>query len=166
MLENSTDPLFIRIRTKISRIDRELMLAQQDVDGAGDGLPGRDRLLARSLGFALHNFYNGVEQILEEIAKEVDGARPSGDGMHSELLDQMAQPTANRPAMVPEESWEQFQDLRRFRHMFRHAYGVELRIEIIMAKFENAQNVIWPQFLTSLEQLHQQLEAPGHSCEI
>ncbi len=38
------------------------------------------------LGSVLHSFYNGLENIFEIIAKNIDGNVPSGNKSHQELL--------------------------------------------------------------------------------
>ena len=42
------------------------------------------------LGSVLHSFYNGLENIFEIIAKNIDGNVPNGNKSHQELLHQMA----------------------------------------------------------------------------
>ena len=42
------------------------------------------------LGSVLHSFYNGLENIFEIIAKDIDGYIPTGNKSHQELLHQMA----------------------------------------------------------------------------
>ncbi len=156
---DSSDPLFLRINTKLARLDQEIALARQEVTAVPQDTPGRDRILARSIGFALHNFYNGVEQILEDIAKEVDGSRPVGDAAHQELLNQMLQPTKLRPAIIPDDAFPLFDDLRRFRHLFRHSYGIDLRFDDVMRKFDSVETDAWPRLLSTLAELQAHLDA-------
>jgi len=48
----------------------------------------------------LHGFYSGLEHLFELIARHVDGAIPSGETWHRDLLQRMAQDIAGmRPAV-------------------------------------------------------------------
>ena len=55
-----------------------------------------------ALASVLHSFYNGVENILKRIAKELDGGGPSGQFWHRQLLDSMRVPGSSRPAVLSE----------------------------------------------------------------
>ena len=48
------------------------------------------------LGSVLHSFYNGLENIFEIIAKNIDGSVPTGNKSHQELLHQMASENSKR----------------------------------------------------------------------
>jgi uncharacterized protein YutE (UPF0331/DUF86 family) len=42
-----------------------------------------------------------------------------------------------RPAVISDESYDCLDELRRFRHLFRHAYGVKLdpaRLQLVLRK--------------------------------
>lgn len=76
----------------------------------------------------LHHFYTGVEAIFERISKAFDGGQPLGGDYHRELLRSMKLKIPDvRPAVITKELWYDLDELRRFRYMFRHAYGAELR---------------------------------------
>ena len=45
------------------------------------------------LGSILHSFYNGIENIFEIIAKNIDNDLPTGNKSHQQLLHQMAKRT-------------------------------------------------------------------------
>lgn len=74
---------------------------------------------------ALHGWYTGVETIFERIARELDGAVPTGDRWHRELLAQMtAEIPGTRPPVIPTTLVPDLAALLAFRHFFRHAYPV------------------------------------------
>jgi len=76
----------------------------------------------------LHDFYNGVERIFERIAVRVDGDLPAGSNWHTLLLQRMGQPFGTRRPAVIERSMEvQLVEYLRFRHLFRHTYGYDLK---------------------------------------
>lgn len=78
----------------------------------------------------LHDFYSGVEKIFKRIALVIDNSLPTGEAWHIELLAQMAKPFKNIcPAVISEELFEKLKEYFKFRHLFRHIYGFELKWE-------------------------------------
>jgi len=76
----------------------------------------------------LHHYYTGVESILERISRSFDGGLVLGGDYHRELLRSMTLEIPDiRPSIISKELAEELDEYRRFRHMFRHAYGSELR---------------------------------------
>lgn len=69
----------------------------------------------------LHSFYSEIEKILKIIAKEWDGRMSASDAWHKDLLNQMAQPTAKRPAILSAALVEVLSEFLAFRHLFRGA---------------------------------------------
>lgn len=55
------------------------------------------------LGSVLHPFYNGLENIFEIIAKNIDNSVPTGNKSHQELLYQMASENEMRNAIISEK---------------------------------------------------------------
>jgi len=82
----------------------------------------------RAAGSILHDFYCGVERILERIALSVDKNLPKGENWHIELLLQMAKPLAEiRDMIITKALLQNLKEYLRFRHLFRHIYGFELK---------------------------------------
>ena len=89
-----------------------------------------DFIETRAGGSILHDFYCGVEKIFERIAVHIDGKLPKGEDWHTDLLLQIAHPIKGvRGAVVGTDLLEKFKEYLRFRHLFRHIYGFELRWE-------------------------------------
>ncbi len=87
-----------------------------------------DFIKARAAGSILHDFYCGVEKIFERIAVMVDNKLPEGEDWHKELLLQMGKPVENlRNRVIATDLMEALKEYLRFRHLFRHIYGFELR---------------------------------------
>lgn len=83
-----------------------------------------------SVALNLHGVYSGVERLFELIARHVDDRLPSGVNWHRELLKQMARDlSGTRPAVIGEDSAEVLDELRRFRHLVRNVYTVNLAPE-------------------------------------
>ena len=106
----------------------------------------------------LFDFYKGLESIFQRIAREVDRNLPSGKEWHEDLLQQMTESSAIRPAVLSQETDAELQNLRGFRHVFLYIYADELDYEQTL---ENAERVktLFPRisaeldiFITWLEQ--------------
>ena len=77
----------------------------------------------------LHSFYTEVEKILKLIAREWDGQMPSSDAWHKDLLNQMSEATARRPAVLSPALVEVLSEFLAFRHLFRGASIALMRWE-------------------------------------
>jgi len=76
----------------------------------------------------LHHYYTGIESIFERISRVFDGGLTSGGDYHRELLRSMTIEIPDvRPSIISRDLAEELDEYRRFRHMFRHSYGSELR---------------------------------------
>ena len=79
-----------------------------------------------SMGYQLHNLYGAFEQLFEEVARffenQIDEAR-----YHADMLRRMQLEIEGiRPALLAAETASDLDELRRFRHLFRHAYTADL----------------------------------------
>ncbi len=119
-----------------SRLQKELTAIQLVVETATSQIEkaksSGDRDYALAAAFSLQNFYTGVERVFEEIAKQVDRSLPSGSSSHKDLLEQMGLdlPTV-RPVVLRDQTLDQLQDYRGFRHVAIHRYGFELKLNRI-----------------------------------
>jgi hypothetical protein len=75
----------------------------------------------------LHSFYTEIEKILKLIAHEWDGQVPSSDSWQKDLLNQMSETTAKRPAVISAGLVEVLSEFLAFRHLFRGASIVLMR---------------------------------------
>ena len=79
------------------------------------------------IAFTLHSAYTGIEDVLSDIARSVDGSVPQGTRSHQALLEQMRAPiTGRRPALLDDTLYAALLELKGFRHLVRHHYGVDL----------------------------------------
>ncbi|HHY80245.1 MAG TPA: hypothetical protein GX516_07890 [Thermoanaerobacter sp.] len=109
----------------IKKIKVEIEEIGRDIEKIQGPIPSRDLI---SCAAFLHHFYTGVETMFERIAKVIDGGATVSGDYHRELLRSMSHEIPSiRPAIISVDLAEELDEYRRFRHMFRHAYGSELR---------------------------------------
>ncbi|MCL6475457.1 MAG: hypothetical protein K6U75_10445 [Firmicutes bacterium] len=80
-----------------------------------------------TLGYYLHNFYSAMEDLFAEIASTFENRIESPTAYHRELVRRMAMeiPTI-RPPVLSAPSAILLDELRAFRHVFRHSYNYTL----------------------------------------
>ena len=115
-----------RIRGEIPDLDRVVRRVLLAWELASESSKQRDIYLD-SVALNLHGFYSGLERIFELIARHVDCDLPRGENWHSVLLWQVARDKEEvRPAVISEKSASLLDELRRFRHLVRNVYAVNL----------------------------------------
>ena len=102
------------------------------------------------LGSVLHSFYNGLENIFEIIAKNIDCNVPNGNKSHQELLHQMASENGMRNEIINEELYLKLREYATFRHFYRHAYSFQLNWEKMKPLIDIVHSV-WQEVKQSLE---------------
>ena len=77
--------------------------------------------------FTVESVFSGVERMLRVVVEEADGRVLRGGEWHATLLREAAARSPNgRPPIIGAETFELLDDLRRFRHVARHHYGLAL----------------------------------------
>lgn len=126
----------------VARLNKELTkiqtATQTAVSQANKAKNTGDLDYLQAAALSLQNFYMGVEQAFEEIAKQVDESLPMGASSHRELLEQMALEIQDlRPAVIQPATLAKLNEYRGFRHVVIHRYGFELYPERIQELVEN-----------------------------
>lgn len=137
-----------QIKFKISDIDKlfleyELIFKKIEVETP-------DLFDMTILGSVLHSFYNGLENIFEIIAKNIDNNIPIGNKSHQELLHQMASENIKRDEIIDEELYFKLKEYATFRHFYRHAYSFQLNWEKMKPLINNI-HIVWKNTKCSLE---------------
>ena len=104
------------------------------------------------LGSVLHSFYNGLENIFDIIAKNIDGSVPAGNKSHQELLHQMASENSMRDEVIDEKLYLKLREYATFRHFYRHAYSFQLNWEKMKPLAQNI-HIVWEESKQSLYKL-------------
>lgn len=117
--------LAVRIRAELADIAQvversQYLMAkaiQRDDDDYYDGI-----------ALNLHSFYTGIERILEDIAREIDGSIPTGQNWHRDLLVQMSVEVPSiRPLVIQRSARHCLDEYRGLRHVIRNVYTFNLQ---------------------------------------
>ncbi|MBP7999764.1 MAG: hypothetical protein KA314_22340 [Chloroflexi bacterium] len=121
---------------------------------------GEEQLIV--LAYRLHNLYTAFENIFQRIAVTFENHVSDESRWHVQLLQRMALDlTPIRPAVIDTAISEQLDELRRFRHLFRSAYGIRLdsrHLQIVVdaaLALQPLYLIALKRFLTFLESLEQ-----------
>ena len=127
-----------KIEFEITQLDEHLAKSSILVQKCKQQEPDYIELCA--IGSILQSFYNGLENILIVISKNIDGITPNQGKWHSELLSSMCRKTENRSAIFSESLYPILSDYMNFRHFFRHSYGYSMKWEKLSHLFLNIEN--------------------------
>ena len=106
----------------IDRLDAELRQMLPGLQAA----PAAFRDLAAA-AYTLHAVYTALENTFDQISRTFENHVVDPRQWHRELLRKMfLEIPGVRPAVLPEELRSVLTDLRGFRHVFRHAYDLQL----------------------------------------
>jgi ferredoxin-fold anticodon binding domain-containing protein len=90
------------------------------------------------ISYHLHNLYNAFENIFRNIATMFENSVDEMERWHVQLLERMRLDISPlRPAVIDDAAYDALDELRRFRHLFRHAYSVKLdplRLQLVIHK--------------------------------
>ena len=116
----------VRRDLEVARKNAADLLARAEALERGDTALPPDLRLDReiAIGAMLHNCFGAMESALERLVEAVDGSLPTGRNYHLELIRRAAAPVPEvRPAIISAALAADLQQLRQYRHAFRHAYG-------------------------------------------
>ncbi|MDI6751349.1 MAG: hypothetical protein QME07_00595 [bacterium] len=98
-----------------------------------------DEDLTNSLAYKLHNLYSAYEDMFKLIISFFENQIEGVAKYHIDLLKRMLVKIEGiRPNLLSEESFKILDEMRGFRHLFRHAYGYYLEPERVMELAERS----------------------------
>lgn len=113
------------------------------------------------IAYRLHNLFSAFENMFVNIAAVFENSIDEAGRWHTQLLEHMALDAMPlRPKVIDDEAYEALDELRRFRHLFRHAYSKRLhadRLNLVLQSALILKNIYKPQleaflqFLQTLE---------------
>ena len=118
----------------------------------------------RAMASIVHEFYTGVEGIFRHIVVRLGEGLPRGAHWHHELLQQVAEPREQRPALIAEPLRALLEEYLDFRHFFRHAYGYELdwvRLKPLVRDLSRVLRSLREELQEFFEQLKDRKEGPA-----
>ncbi|WP_295582849.1 antitoxin [uncultured Lamprocystis sp.] len=141
---------------KIARLECLFASAEPHLALPAEAVSDYDR---GAIGYLLHNFYNGCENIFRAIAAFFENDLGAGS-WHADLLRRMRlEIPGYRPAVIDAELYRLLDDFRGFRHVFRNCYSFELdwdRERLVASRFRRAAALLHVQvngFLGQIEGL-------------
>ena len=85
------------------------------------------RQLVESIGYWIHNLYCAYEDLFKLVCSFWENNINEKKHFHKKLLDRMLISIEGvRPALISKETYKHLDEIRGFRHVFRHAYSYGL----------------------------------------
>lgn len=129
--------LISSIRRDLDALDRIYGALERHITPTG-ALSDLDEDALIVVSYHMHHLYNAFENIFQNIAALFENSIKDKGRWHSQLLERMnlnALPL--RPRVIDDVAYDALNELRRFRHVFRHAYSIELdpeRLGLVLRK--------------------------------
>ena len=89
------------------------------------------------VGALIHNFYNGIENILKQIVISYDKELPHNSSWHRDLVD-----IATSNNIISESTAKELRRYLAFRHFFSHGYSFDLDKERIVPLVKDIQGIL------------------------
>lgn len=118
------ESLTVKIKSQVEQIDEDLSKVHVLIEKCTLQDPDYIELLAASA--ALHAYYNGLENIFLLVLKNIDCVQLTHNSWHSDLLSLVAERNDKRPAVIDSALKAELALYCKYRHFFRHAYGINL----------------------------------------
>lgn len=138
---------------KLARLEVEFDKIKDKLEFAEEKITYYDR---GAIGYLLHNFYNGCENIFQSIARFFENDF-GPQTWHKDLLKRMRiEITGFRPAVIDEKLFVLLDDFRSFRHKFRHSYAFDLdweREKQVAGKFKKTSAMFQKQISAFMNKL-------------
>ena len=95
-----------------------------------------------SIAYQLHNLYCAFEDLFKIVAETFENHIQDKTKYHMELLRRMTVSIEGvRPQLLSQESYILLDNLRSFRHFFRHAYSYEIDVRKVRIVLDDADKL-------------------------
>ena len=143
---------------KLEKVYNEFLPLKNKLSQSDDEVTTYDKAV---VGYLLHSFYNGCENIFRSIARFFENS-VSTRTWHKDLLKKMTLEIEGvRPRVISKELYLLLDDFRGFRHKFRHSYSFELdweREKVVARKFDKALKMLKCEIREFLESLNSMID--------
>ena len=117
----------LELQTLADELAEDATIATRACTLAARRLEERSPAAYDSSAHNLARCYNVIEQMALRVAKAFENAVDDEKGWHTELIRRLSiRISGVRPALFPEELRQPLHELKAFRHVFVHAYDLEL----------------------------------------
>ena len=102
-----------------------------------DSLPNLSSLELAGAAALIHNFYNGVENVLKQVVIAFGRKLPDGSSWHRDLVN-----IATSNDIISESTAKELRRYLAFRHFFTHGYSFDLDKERIIPLVKGIQETL------------------------
>jgi len=133
----------IRISSLIAQIEAqmiEITAVYGTVEARASTMRPDEVVTVEALAYQLHNLYNTCEDLLKLVANAFENHIDDQAGWHRGLVQRMSLTIEGvRPAFISPEALPHLNELRSFRHFFRHAYNTPISVPRLLLVLDEAR---------------------------
>lgn len=135
----------------MDKLSQKIKIELENIDSVINELPSYSKLPSLStlelagVAALLHNFYNGIENILKQILVSKNVVVPEGKSWHKDLLE-----TVTTKEIISNECKNYLGQYLAFRHFFSHAYALDLYPDKMEPLVENLE-IVYSLFKKEIE---------------
>lgn len=133
-------------RERLTILKSEMHAQINEIEGIYNKLEDRKKKRGKagleSIGYQLHNLYCAFEDLFKIVAEYFENHIQDKIKYHMELLRRMTVSIEGvRPPLLSHESYLLLDNLRSFRHFFRHAYSYEIDARKVRIVLDDADKL-------------------------
>jgi hypothetical protein len=126
----------------LSEMFQDASILKQSSDNASLRIQETHPGHLEACGYELHRFYNVLEKSLERLCQAFENHFEKKGDYHERLLERLLLDIPEvRPAFLPVTHKTVLRELKGFRHLFRHAYDLELRQDRLLELTHHAHAI-------------------------